>query len=139
MSLRLEYFVVAENVSIDGATNQVSVFNILEEINTIGFPAILHQAVAVGLWAVTDSSDLGSEHQVQLKMRLPDGSDHAVLTNFTMTHRRQRVTQRLQGIPLLQEGTLEFEALLDGQHAAHHFVDVRAASSVASTAPGPTH
>jgi len=138
MALRLEYFVVAEGVAVDQLTNQVSLFNVLEEIKAPAFPALVHKAVAHGLWVIQNDLDIGTEHQVLLIIRLPDRAEHRLTTNFTVTHRRHRVTQLIEGIPLSTEGTLEFEVLLDGQHAARHLVDVERPPAIDGQAPTAT-
>ena len=60
---RLEYFLVAENVVIDRQTNQVSAFNILEDLSAPSFPARIPKAVALTLWCTeTGDQDRASSH-----------------------------------------------------------------------------
>ena len=64
----LEYFVVAESVSIDRDTNRVSLFNVVEEIFTsvVPFPF-----VAVSGWNLTADEQRGSELQAGVRITKP--------------------------------------------------------------------
>lgn len=133
--MRLEYFVVAEGVSIDQTTNQVSVFNILEQVRTHQFPAGLSAAAALVLW-LAEPDDVGKEFQNLLRLTFPDNSIHDFATNFTPGPKRHRVTQRFLGLPLSGPGTLKFEVLLNGVPKASHTIDVEQSDSL-FPAPSP--
>jgi hypothetical protein len=71
---QLEYFLIAESISVDQSTNRVSLFNVLEEIQCAplpaGTPAIpgrtgIPQLVAVSSWNLSPE-DQGREFQVSL-------------------------------------------------------------------------
>lgn len=123
--MRLEFFVVSESVSIDQVTNELSVFNILESVASEGFPVLVPKCAAVSLWRV-EPGDEGRDWQVMVRVTLPGQGPQDFTTNFQARPRsqRHRVMQRVHGLPLLQEGDLRFELLLNGQHAADHIVTV---------------
>jgi hypothetical protein len=54
---------------------------------------------------------------------MPGGNLMEYPMNFVPQARRHRLFQRIQGIPVPQTGTIEFELLLNGVHVARHLVD----------------
>ena len=121
---RLEYFVVCESIAIDGETNRVSLFNIIEDIEPVskGTPGpILAQMVAVSCWNQQER-DENEDFQVILRIHGKETKDFPM--NFRMERPRQRLIQRLQGVPAMEPGHLRFELLLNGRHAADHVVAV---------------
>ena len=127
----LEYFVVAESMSVDQQTNQVSVFNILEEVRTSNLPVVLPQVVCVCTLNL-GANDLGQEHHAVLRVRTPKGEPREFSARFRASHRRQRVFTRLIGMPLETIGELVFEILVDGAHLATHTVYVELAAPPSS-------
>lgn len=123
---RLEFFVVAEDVSIDQSTNQVSVFSILEEVKMPGFPGRVNKCIAFALWR-REPGDEERDFQMTLRVTLPTGQDYRLETNFRMSRPRHRILNRLSSLPLPGEGELRFEVLLNGVHAAEHVVTVEQA------------
>lgn len=122
----LEYFLVAESVSVDQTTNRVSVFNVLEEIGAPQFPVLLPGCVAIALWnSVPD--DAGKDFQVKLRITLPDDQSYEMTSNFVMKTDRHRSVQRIQGLPITATGVLRFDVLLNGEHQASHAVNVKVA------------
>lgn len=120
---RLEFFVVSRSVSVDQATNHASVFEILEVIQASEFPAIIPECVAVSLWR-REPGDEAKDFQLLLRVTIPSGAVTEIRSNFRMSSLRHRVMQRIQGLPIESEGQLRFEAVLNGEHAAEHVVDV---------------
>ena len=121
---RLEFFLACESVSIDQETNQSSVFNILEEIQSTAFPTVLPHCVAVSLWH-QEPGDEDKEFQLLLRITLPTGETHDFRTNFQLKTPRHRVLQRFEGLPIQSAGELRFEARLNDEHAAYHMVTVK--------------
>src|SRR5215467_8906538 len=75
---RLEFFVVAESVSVDQRTNRLSLFNILEEMHGIHVPEdvtfprnVIPQLVAASSWLI-DQDEIGRRFHVQLRLHQPD-------------------------------------------------------------------
>ena len=131
---RLECFVVAETVSIDKLTNAVSLFNILEEVHSRTFPFLVPKVAVFSLWR-KEAGDEERDWQALLKVTQPSGEarDRAINFRFSSS-RRHRLIQRISGLPVLTEGDVRFELLLNGQHAAEHIVSVTRVSE-----SGPSH
>jgi hypothetical protein len=122
---RLEFFVVAEDISIDQTTNHASVFNILEAVRALGFPANVPKCVALSLWLL-EEGDEERDFQTVLEITPPNGETHRVETNFRMARPRHRIINRVQGIPVEGPGELRFAVSLNGVHKATHVVTVEA-------------
>ena len=114
---RLEYFLVSRSISIDVATNQVSIFEVIDEIAAASFPSQIPYLVATSLWCQEEGEE-DRDFQLILRITTPGGSSHDLPTNFQIQAKRHRITQRLEGLRVEQEGTLHFEAILNGKHAA---------------------
>ena len=135
---RLEFFVVSRSVSIDQATNFASVLEILEVIQTSSFPAIIPQCVAMSLWR-QEPGDEDRDYQLTLRITTPSDITHEMQSNFRLTSPRHRVIQRIHGMHIEREGQLRFEAILNGDHAAEHIIDIwpgEAVDTVDSPASG---
>lgn len=121
----LEYFVVAESVSVDQLTNRVSIFNVYEELNVPAFPYQLPQLVAVCSWNTTPE-DEGQDFQVSLIIHTPAGEELGrYASNFTASAKRQRTFQMFQGLAFAEPGTFRFEIKLNETHAANHTIDIK--------------
>ena len=123
----LEYFLVAESVSVDQTTNQVSIFNILDGLEAANFPVVIPQLAAICAWNVSPQ-EIGHEFKATLRVRTPGQPERDHPMNFLATHRHQRMIARLIGLPIAQAGELVFEVLLEGEHRAGHTVLVLAAT-----------
>lgn len=123
----LEYFLVAESVAVDQATNRISLFNVLEEITTSKECAIVPALVIVSAWYDDEEGDKPRAHTLTARLKIPGQDDSPIVScEFTIhPNRRHRVLNRMSGLTLSQSGILEFEVLLDGAHQATHRVDVR--------------
>jgi hypothetical protein len=130
---RLEFFVVSKSISIDQSTNQTSIFEILEEVHASAFPVFIPSCVAMSLWR-REQGDQEQDFQLLLRITTPTHAVHEVRTNFRLGSPRHRVTQRIEGLPLEGEGKLRFEAILNGEHAAEHLVDIHRGARVDSVA-----
>jgi hypothetical protein len=126
--MRLEFFVVAENVSVDRTTNELSVFNVMESLRADVFPGVIPKCVAVSLWRL-EPGDEGQDWQATIRIYVPGENVQEFPTNFRSQPgaTRHRVTQRIYGLPLRQAGDLRFELLLNGQHSADHVATVQMA------------
>jgi hypothetical protein len=120
---RLEFFVISEGVSVDKFTNRLSLFNILEEVANKVFPFQLPHFLAVSMW-VMEAGDGERDFQCMLRITMPNMPPKEFTTNFRFISRRHRVIQGIQGLPLNEPGMVQFEVLLNGEHAATHEVDV---------------
>lgn len=120
---RLEFFVVSRSVSMDQSTNQASIFEILEEVHPSSFPSIIQSCVATSLW-LKEPDDEGKDFQMILRITTPDEKVFELASDFRLTARRHRVTQRVEGLPVLKEGEFRFEAILNSKYVAKHIIDV---------------
>jgi hypothetical protein len=124
--MQLEFFVVAESVSIDQTTNEVSLLGVLEDVVAEAFPIIVPKCAAISLWRV-EPGDENQDWQALIRLASPGQGSQDFPTNFRpqANARRHRIVQRIYGVPLGEEGDLRFELLLNGHHIADHFVTVR--------------
>jgi len=113
----LEYFLVAESVSVDRESGLLSIWHTLDAITAAGVPFGLPSAVAVSVWRL-GADDMNSDHQVDVRLLGPRGSCEGPLrVNFTPTTQRHRVFHRFRGLQLDEEGPWTFELRLDGGEA----------------------
>lgn len=125
---KLEYFLVAESVSIDSDRNQVSVFNILEEMSIPeSEPKVIPRLVALASWIITPD-DEGKDYQVSVDLIGP-GQDcpynHEFSLNFTARGNRQRTQMHLALLPIERVGDTVFNLKLNGTQIASHVLTVR--------------
>ncbi|MEQ8857595.1 MAG: hypothetical protein RIC56_03015 [Pseudomonadales bacterium] len=125
---RIEFFVVADSVSVDQQTNTMSVFEVLEEIH-VDNPkprVLLGKCVAVALWIRGEDEEPGQDLQQKLTITQPNGESQSFQTNFSFNQSsdRHRILNRIQGLPVKGVGQLRFEIAINGVHAATHTVDV---------------
>ncbi len=121
---KLEYFLVCESVSVDQTTNTISVFHVLEQINSPQFPFVLLRLTAVAHWNA-EEGDMDRDFQVGIVITSPDGQLKKFEQNFRMIRPRHRTIANLMGFPLTQAGTMTIEVTLNGEHRATHTIDVR--------------
>jgi hypothetical protein len=130
---RLEFFLLAESVSVDQSTNRMSLFNILEEVHILQVPPDrqpppgafrgLPNFVAASLWNC-QPTDYGQTFRVALSARPPNGERPQDLghLDFTAERPRQRILMAVVGCPVSGAGQMVFELLLNGNHQASHTV-----------------
>ena len=120
---KLEYFLVAESVSVDQDTNSVSIFNVLEEIEAAELPVVVPKMVAISSWLVAEHEH-DSDFQVTLRFS-GGGFEEAEEHPFNMRRgkrARHRIFHWFKGVPFKKFGTVSFEVLLNGEHRASHTV-----------------
>lgn len=121
---KLEYFLVAESVSIDQASNSLSLFHVLEEVHSLGLPVLVPRMTAVSTWLVSPE-EFGQDFQSTLVVHRPDGSQfHEFKLNFTARSARHRLITNFERFPIDASGEWRFELQLDGAHAASHHMSV---------------
>lgn len=120
----LEFFVLAESVSLDQLRNSLSIFHVVEEVKAAALPAAMPSLTAVSVWLLA-REEKGADFQVTLVIRRPDGTESSRYPhNFTAAARRQRMVTTLQGLFFDVPGDWTFEVLLNGERAARHRVSV---------------
>jgi hypothetical protein len=125
---KLEYFLVAESISVDQDQNKVSVFNILEEVAVPESDlTVIPQLVALSSW-IFEPEDMGQDFQVTLRVLVPrtmtPETTKEFPINFTGPKKRQRIYHRIRDLPLPQAGDVVFQLLLNGDHKASHTLTV---------------
>ena len=130
---KLEYFLVAESVSVDQKTNRISFFNVVEEVTGAAFPATIPQIIAVAAWNGEEGNDKEA-FQATVRITFPDGEQKDYHHNFRMPAKRSRVILTFQGITLKRAGELLLDLSLNGEHAAKHSIDVKLADNAESSA-----
>jgi hypothetical protein len=120
----LEFFVLAESVSIDQATNRLSVFNILEELRGRTLPRQAPQIVVVSV-LLFEEEEQRREWQLALIIRDPAGVErNRFNTNIQGQSRRHRIIQQLRGYSFDSVGEWRAEIELNGEHKACHRLTV---------------
>lgn len=120
----LEYFLVAESVSVDQTTNRISFFNVLEEAHTSKFPIVIPLLTAVAAWN-EEEGDRDCDFQTTIIFPLPNGKNQELSQNFRMTRPRHRTIANVVGLSITQPGIVKLEIRLNGIHKAWHTIDIR--------------
>jgi hypothetical protein len=126
---KLEYFLIAESISVDRDFNEVSVFNILEEIFfPRGVQWTIPKLVACSAWICGDE-DLHKDFQVSLEIAQKDKNGQTRVDPYFMNFRadgtRQRVYLRYEYLPVYGVGDILFNLKLNGESRATHTITVR--------------
>ncbi len=95
---KLEFFAVAESVSVDLNTNKVSLFEILESVpfNSQSGANVIPKCVAVSLWRSEDG-DEGLDFQMILRIFRPGEDTSEFATNFSLSSARHRIYTTIVG------------------------------------------
>ncbi|MCX7013695.1 MAG: hypothetical protein NTW86_14270 [Candidatus Sumerlaeota bacterium] len=109
---KLVFFLASNSTSVDARTNSLSIFEVIEELQTPGFPTMLRRADFVSLWQ-RQSGDENQEYEQRLRIVAPDRQEVASLvTRFKMAGRRHRMIGRFLEVPLPMAGTYQAELCL---------------------------
>jgi hypothetical protein len=123
---RLEYFLVAESVSVDQQTNRISFFNVVEQVTVPEFPVTIPQIIAVAAWNAEEGDDK-KDFQATVRITSPSVEPKEFHRNFRMPAKRIRVILVFQGIKLAAPGKLLVELSLNDKHEATHSIDAELA------------
>lgn len=120
----LEFFLVAQSVSIDQGTNLISILEVMEEVAGPNPPVIPSLAI-VAAWNI-EPDDMSRQFAVSVRLQYADGKRiDFPSVEFTAQNARQRTVIRIGMLPTAAFGDMKFELLLDGVHQANHRVTVR--------------
>jgi hypothetical protein len=112
--VKVHYISCAKSSSVDGKTNQLSLFHVLDEISAPSFPLHLHSVCVAALFE--RESDDASLQSYALVIKL-DGN---LLASFTMTidfttSRRNRSVNTIQGLTIPGAGAVTIAAVQKGK------------------------
>ena len=111
---KVKALICAEGVSVDIATKQLSIFNILEQIGAIQFPVMMGNLCVVGVVEKTAGDKNVYDGSVILKSNGKDIAQTAFKVDFK-TGTMNRSISKFQGIPIQSPGVLEICFGLDGK------------------------
>lgn len=120
---QLEYFLVAESISIDQYSNHVSIFNVLEEVRRPQFPSVLPRMIAVSMW-LAEAADAGHDFQINVRITQPNAEPQEFRQNVEMGGQRARAVAQWDGFELHGPGEMLVELFLNDNPAATHRVDL---------------
>ena len=108
------YMLCAEGVVVDRRTNNVSIFNIMEEINSVGFPLLINKLYAVSLINREANDEDTTEAHFEFKL------DDKVLLNANTSinfqnRQKTRAVLEVSGLVIPVPGTLKISLLKDGE------------------------
>lgn len=122
---RLEYFLIAESVSVDQHTNRVSLFHVLDLVELPSFPDIVPQLVVVSVWD-TPHDERQSPVALDLWIHPPSGPPIKYdMTLEASDSPRRRAFMILQYFEFTLPGDWRFEIKLNDQHKAEHVIHAR--------------
>lgn len=106
---RLLFLVPTESLAIDQASNRLSLFNVLEQVNLPAFPALLPQVCITILWQ-KERDERSEDVFVQtIEIRDPDGT--AICpprqAQFSMPKKRHRLVSIISNIQIYRAGQHE--------------------------------
>ena len=107
------YMLCAEGVVVDRRTNNVSIFNMMEEINSVGFPLLINKLYAVCLINREANDEDTTEANFEFKL------DNKVLLNANTSinfqnRQKTRSVLEVSGLVIPVPGTLKVSLLKDG-------------------------
>ena len=118
--MKILWAAICESLSVDQETNNVSLFNILEEVHFPEPPELITeqenmvvvpvQFVLMALFGRSDT-EIGERGQARLVIALPDGTEAEADPRFEVdleSVHRARVKIDVAGIPLRGEGEYDF-------------------------------
>ena len=115
--MRVVPLVASESVSLDNFTNRLSVFHILDEINSVSFPVIIPSlCICFVLEKQPDDVDPSS---AITKVTLDDAELASFPANFSFNDKRLlRVIQNISGFVVQSPGLLRFALDSNGEISA---------------------
>jgi hypothetical protein len=125
----VEYLVAAEGHSVDQQTNALSIFNILEKLQTTSRgDNVVPRVVVITVFGRDDGDD-GQDFQALLEVHTRSGQiGRPFPLNFRMSAERHRLFHVLFGLPIpANAGFIRFDVQVNGQPVGSYQVDVEAA------------
>jgi len=127
--MKTKLFLVCESAVIDRNTNNLSIFNILEEISAQGFPLIIPKLFVVYVLERKESEDASPEFNLRIIQEKKYLFDKTFTVNFQDKMRTRQLIE-LQGFTLTKSGHLTFRLNFRGKKFAEY-------SLIINALPGP--
>lgn len=105
MAISLAYALACESATVDQQTNQLSIFKVIETVQTPGpFPATLPKATFILVW-IRDSGDSVENSIFRIKVKQPNGrtnikEDGSFQSSFSEGIKRVRTIIDMVGFPV---------------------------------------
>lgn len=122
----LKLCLVAEGVSVDRQTNELSIYNVLEGIEASGFPLFVQRISFLTVYerdVATDPEVVNGQMQVTL-------GDNAVMTQAVTINfqgkKRSRIILRFGGLLVPAPGDLRFRFIIPNGPPAEYKIEVEA-------------
>jgi hypothetical protein len=120
----VRHLICAEQVVVDGLSNQVSIINVIESFSATEFPVVVQKAAVIG-FVVREASDK-PDYQGTLRIY---ADESLISTTDLEIHFEKQFLNRsifnLHGLTLNGPGSFSFRLLVEGQELAR--TDVRVA------------
>jgi len=123
---RLEYFLVAESLSVDSGSGAISIFNVLNEILSDEFPFDIPRLTVISCW-VNEKEEIESAKELQLKLEFQiPGLDEVphFRGNLTCESKHQHFNFGFRDIPIEEAGEFVITIFLDDVEQASHTVSI---------------
>jgi hypothetical protein len=114
----------AESVVIDGATNAVSLMNVIEEIRAAQFPVLIQKLALLFVLERTESDPGRPEAHLQISLSDKPLGGLKVLVDF-QSQLRTRCIINIAGIPVPRPGELRADLRIAGQVLASWHVNIK--------------
>lgn len=119
---------VSESIAVDARTNNVSLFNLLEQINVASFPAVLPKVVLFALFQREDGSrGENFESRVQVKLNEELLAEGPFVARFGK-NTRFRGFGEFNSLVISRPGVLEFAVVLEGKKLGGWSISVESLS-----------
>ena len=127
----------AKGVVRDADSNNISVYNIIEQLNPEAFPGIFPELSLLGIWRRVDNEG-PSDLQLVITNNQHQLSDSVVRLDFGTTTRSRTIVS-LQGMPVLEPGRLRFEFRQHGALLSSYEIVVDPAAPRVQAVGDPPH
>jgi hypothetical protein len=106
---RLLFMIPSESLSIDQASNRLSLFNVLEQVNLPRFPAIVPQLCVTILWQRERDEAPDDVFAQTIEIRDPDGTTICPprRAQFKMPKKRHRIVSIINNLEIHRAGQHE--------------------------------
>ncbi len=126
---KVKLLLCAEGVVIDQKSNNVSIFNILEQINVEMLPAIIPKMVILSVLEKDESDDIEWKGEYSISI---DGKEmgRKLLKHNFRGFLRSRNIMVVAGLPLPKPGTLEIALLKEEKKLASYTIEISAPKNI---------